>query len=173
MAKKLLFFVFFLFIPNSYCQETKSIFDIARKGSLGEIELFLKTNPNAIDSVNKNGFTPLILACYSGNNKVATFLVEKGCDVNYKSEMGTALMASAVKGNVEMITVLLSKNAAINSTDDNGITALMFAVKFGNKEAVKMLLQNHADKTIKDKEGKTAFEYAVFSGDDEIINLLK
>lgn len=173
MSKKLLFFVFFLFIPNSYCQDAKSIFDIARKGSLEEIEVFLKTNPNTIDVVNNNGFTPLILACYSGNNKVATHLIEKGCNINYKSEMGTALMAAVVRGNTEMVNILLNHNADINSTDDNGVTALLFAVQFTNVEIVKILLNHKADKTLMDKEGKTAFEYAVLSGKDEIINLLK
>lgn len=173
MAKKVLFFVFISFFGVSYCQDAKSIFDIARKGSLDEIEAFLKSNPNAIDSENKNGFTPLILACYSGNNKVATFLVEKGCDLNHKSEMGTALMAAVVRGNSEMVTILLNHNADINSSDDNGVTALLFAVKFTNVEIIKLLLSHKADKTLMDKEGKTAFEYAVLSGKEEIINLLK
>lgn len=173
MTKKLVFFVSFLIFTTSYCQDAKSIFDIARKGSLEEIEAFLKTNPNAIDALNNNGFTPLILACYSGNNKVATHLIEKGCDVNYKSEMGTALMAAVVRGNPEMVTILLNNNADINSSDDNGVTALLFAVKFTNVEIIKILLSHKADKNLMDKEGKTAFEYAVLSEKEEIINLLK
>lgn len=150
-----------------------SIFDIARKGTVAQIEEQFKLDANAIHSVNGNGFSPLILACYSGNNSVAQFLVEKGCDINFNSPMGTALMAAVVRGNIEMVSYLLEHKAAIDSVDDNGVTALMFAVKFSQVEMIKLLLKHKADKEKKDKLGKTAFEYAVASGRDEIINLLK
>ncbi len=165
-------FVFFV-ISDAQGQSTTSVFDIARKGSLTEIEELFKLNARAINEVNANGFTPLILACYSGNNNVAQFLIRKGCDINYKSPMGNALMAAVVRGNLEMVTYLLTQKANIDETDDNGVTALMFAIQFTNVELVQLLLKNKADKTIVDKNGKTAFEYAVSSGNEEIINLLK
>lgn len=168
-----LFFLFFLVVPFAYSQNTNAIFDIARKGTLIQIEEKYKLDSTIINAVNGNGFTPLILACYSGNNSVARFLVEKGCNIDYTSPMGTALMAAVVRGNTEMVSYLLEHQAAIDSVDDNGVTALMFAVKFSQLETTKLLLKHKADKTKTDKLGKTAFEYAVASGRDEIINLLK
>jgi len=173
MKKWLPSFLMFFLLQYAYCQEIKDVFNIARKGTREQIQEFFKSNPNAINSVDSNGFTALILACYKGNNEVAKFLIENGCDVNYKSEMGTALMAASVKGNVEMINILLDKKADINGIDYNGLTALMLAVKFGNEQVIHVLLQNKADKTKIDTQGKTAFEYAVLSGNEEIITLLK
>ena len=89
------------------------------------------------------------------------------------SEMGTALMACAVKGNVQIAKLLLEKGCNPDLTDANGTTALIYATQFKNSELIKALLKHNADKTKTDNKGKTAFEYAVFSGSEEIINLLK
>lgn len=151
----------------------KSIFDIARSGSVDELNQAIQNNKSSIDSKNESGYTPLILACYKQNNSVARMLIEKGCDVNYLSDMGSALMACSVNGNNEIALFLLKNNCNVNLTDSNGTTALMYAVQFRNIELVKALLAASADKSKIDKKGKTAFEYAVFSGNNEITNLLK
>ena len=82
-------------------------------------------------------------------------------------------MASVVKGNNELVKLLINKGANLDLTDSNGITALIYAVQFKNIEILKTLLEHKANKSLVDKNGKTAFEYAVFSGNEEIINLLK
>jgi ankyrin repeat protein len=173
MRYSLLYLFLLLAINITFSQESLDVFDIARKGTLEQAKSILKTNPNAFKTVNKDGFSPLTLACYRGNNDMVKFLIETGCDINQKSSMGTALMAAVVKGNNELAQFLVLKNANINLTDQNGTSALMYAVMFKNKEIVMLLLQKKADKLLIDNKGKTAFEYAVFSGDEEIINLLK
>jgi ankyrin repeat protein len=165
----LLFFCFQI----ATAQNNTNVFDVARKGTLEEAKQLLKANPKAFHVVNEEGFSPLTLACYRGNNEVAKLIVENGADINHKSPSGTPLMASIVKGNNDMIAFLLLKNTDVNLTDETGITALMYAAMFKNKNAVLLLLQKNADKTKIDAKGKTAFEYAVFSGQEEIINLLK
>ncbi len=156
-----------------FSQEVLSIFDIARKGTVDQAQQLLKSDPNAINSINAEGYSPLVLACYRGNNEVAKLLIEKGCDINGTSKMGTPLMACIVKGNNEIAILLIEKKANINIFDENGTTALIYAVMFKNTKLVALLLEHKADKTHKDKKEKTAFEYAVFSGNDEIIELLK
>lgn len=173
MKKKYFLHVLFFCFCISSAQNNINFFDIARKGTIEEAKQFLKTNPLAVNAVNEEGFSPLILACYRGNNEVAKLIVENGGAVNHKSSSGTPLMACIVKGNNEMVKFLLSKNVDVNLTDETGITALMYAAMFKNKDAVLLLLQKNADKTKIDAKGKTAFEYAAFAGQEEIINLLK
>lgn len=153
--------------------QTNSVFDIARKGTLSEIKVLFNTNPDLVNSYNENKHSPLILACYRGNIEVAKFLVKNVKDINYCSDMGTALMAATYKNQTELVKALLENNANPNIADLNGTTALLLAVQFKNLGLVKILLDYKADKTIKDKKGKTAFEYAVFSGNEEMINQLK
>jgi len=154
-------------------QKAKSIFDIARNGTVAEVKDLMKQNPDIINQTNENCFSPLILACYKGNVEVAEFLIDHVKDVNYKSQEGTALAGLSVKYNKVLVEHLLKKNADPNIKDATGSTPLFWAVKFGNKELTELLLQYKADKSIKDTEGKTPFEYALQTNNKEIINLLK
>lgn len=154
-------------------EKTKSIFDIARTGTVAEVTELMKQNPDIINQVNENGFSPLILACYRGNTEVARYLIDHVKDVNYKSREGTALAGLAVKYNKDLVERLLKKKADPNIADATGYTPLFWAVKFGNKELVELLLQYKADKTKKDSMGMTPFEYALKTDHKEIINLLK
>lgn len=154
-------------------QKTKSIFDIARSGTVSEVKELMKQNPDVINQTNEGGFSPLILACYRGNLEVAEFLIDQVKDINYKSREGTALAGLAVKYNRKLVEDLLKKNADPNIVDNTGSAPLFWAVKFGNKELVELLLKYKADKSIKDSMGMTPFEYALQTHNSEIINLLK
>lgn len=172
--KKLLLVVFITVITNlSFGQEAANVFDIARKGTVEQVKEILKTNPKAFNVVNENGFSPLVLATYRGNNEVAKLLITSGSDINGNTKMGTPLMAAIVKGNDEIAKLLIANKADLNASDENGTTALIYTVQFQNSTILKLLLNNKVDKNHKDKEGKTAFEHAVFSRNEEIINLLK
>ena len=48
---------------------------IARKGTVDEAKVAFQKNTACINEANKDGFSPLILACYSGNNEVIDFLI--------------------------------------------------------------------------------------------------
>ena len=173
MIKNYIVFISFLFFQSAFSQEALNVFDVARKGTLEQAKALYKQDPKIFNTVNDAGYSPLILACYRGNNEVAKFLIENGSDINGTSSMGTPLMAAIVKGNSEISELLINKKADLDIADANGTTALMYAVQFKNVALTKLLLSNKADKTKVDKTGKTAFEYAVFSNNQEIINLLK
>lgn len=170
---KQIIFLLVLLLQFNLGFSQESIFTIARTGTVVQVKELMKTNPNCINQKNADGYTPLILACYRSNNEVAVFFIENGALINENSPMGTALMAAIVKGNNEIVNLLLEKKADVNVVDNQWITPLMYAVQFKNSEVVKWLLKHNADKTKVDSKGKTAFEYAVFSGNEEIINLLK
>lgn len=164
--------LFFLtFSVSSFSQQ--NIFDIARTGTIKDIQKAAIKNPESINTKNENGYTPLILACYRGNVAVAKFLIQYSKTVNVSSDMGTPLMAATYKGQTEIVKLLLENKANPNLADGNGTTPLIFCAMFGNIDILKILLAYKADKLHKDKDGKTAFEFAVFSGNQNIINQLK
>ncbi|MFC3159443.1 hypothetical protein SAMN05443633_103358 [Chryseobacterium arachidis] len=154
-------------------EKAKSIFDVARSGSVEEVKELMKQNPDIINQTNEGGFSPLILACYRGNIAVAEFLMKNVKDINSGSAQGSALTASVFKNNKELTQKLLANGANANLADSNGVTPLIYAVQLQDKDLVKILLENKANKNLADKQGKTAFEYAIFSKNQEIINLLK
>jgi ankyrin repeat protein len=174
MRKLILFMsVFLSFIFVSAQEKAKSIFDVARSGTVSEVKELMKQNPDIINQTNESGFSPLILACYRENIAVAEFLMENVKDINYGSTQGSALTASVFKSNKGLTQKLLANGANANLADSNGVTPLIYAVQLQDKDLVKILLEYKANKDLADKQGKTAFEYAIFSKNHEIINLLK
>jgi ankyrin repeat protein len=149
------------------------IFEIARTGTVEELVVEVKKNSSCIHLTNEKGYTPLLLAVYRGNYKVAQKLIELGANVNFVSESGTVLMAAIFKADEEMFKLVLNSNADINLQDNQGNTPLMFAVLVSNERFVSELLNRNADKKIQNKEGQTAFMLAVQSSNEKIINLLK
>jgi len=86
-------------------------------------------------------FTPLWGAAYGGYDDEVLFLLERGADVNRKTNFGrTPLMVAAYHGHESTVRLLLSRGADVNATDD-GDTALMFAKDKGRSEIVALLRQ--------------------------------
>lgn len=156
-----------------FSSQNKNVFDVARNGSVEEMQTLMNIDKDTINTKNANGFSPLILACYRGNIDVAVFLINNVKNIDEISPEGTALVASIFKGDKKMSEILLQNGANPNIQNAEGITALMFAVQTQNEELVKLLLKYKSNKKLKDKKGKTAFEYAVFSNNKNIVNLLK
>ncbi len=157
----------------SFSFAQKDVFTVARNGSVEEMKLLYEKDANCVNEVDKNEFSPLILASYRGNFEVAKYLITIVKDVNYQSPEGTALMAAVMKNNMELIQLLINKKANLDLTSKTGVTALMLAIQFKKTDIIQILLLNKANKLLKDNEGKTAFEYAVNTNDDTIIQLLK
>lgn len=167
---RILLHLLVLVIPQTIFSQ--NVFEVAKFGTVQQARDILIKNERSFMAVDDRGFSPLILATYSGNDVVADFIIRYS-DIDYVSPMGTALMAAVVKGNLELVRKLLHSNANPNLTDTNGVTALMFATQFKHRPIIDLLLSKNADKTIVDKNGRTAFEIATSTADDVIINLLK
>lgn len=164
--------LFFILFSVSFQAQERTIFDIARKGTLSEIEDIHKRNPELINAVNDNKATPLILACYRNNEAVALYLIDKVSNINYNSGMGTALMAAIMSGNKVIIEKLITKKADLDQTDTQGKTALIYAAFNNNTEIVEMLIKAGANKKLADNENRTALDYAKLNKNTQLIILL-
>jgi ankyrin repeat protein len=164
--------LFFILFSVSFQAQERTIFDIARKGTLSEIEDIHKRNPELINAVNDNKATPLILACYRNNEAVALYLLDAVSNINYNSGMGTALMAAIMSGNKIIIEKLIAKKADLDQTDTQGKSALIYAAFNNNTEIVQMLLKAGANKKLADNENRTALDYAKFNKNTQLIILL-
>ena len=126
----------------------------------------------------------LLAAVENGIHNEASELIESGADINAKTNEQyneTPLMLAAYWNEIEIVKLLLSKGADINTLDNLGWTALMYAVVESNTEIINILLSEGSDvNTIKstqgtDKwpEGATPLSVAEEIGNNTIINLLK
>jgi len=170
--KNFLKIVILLLLCTSLKAQDKNVFDVARKGTLSEMEAIYKQKPELIDAINDNKATPLILACYRNNEAVALYLSDKVANINYNSGMGTALMAAIMSGNKVIIEKLISKKADLDQQDTQGKTALIYAAFNNNLEIAQLLVKAGANSKIADNEKRTALDYAKFNKNTQLIILL-
>ena len=168
---KRIFFLLF-FISTTVIFSQSNIFDASRKGTVNDVISIYTKDTNSINKINEAGYTPLILACYYGNEDVVKFLIDKVEDINGTSEYGTPLMAAVVKGDLNIIEMLLEKNADTNIADANGTTALHYATLFKQPDIVKLLVNAGAKTDVKDGRGQSALDYAVLNNNDQILKIL-
>lgn len=150
----------------------ENIFEASRTCNIERITELIASNKDTINSIDENGFSPLILAAYRNNSKCVEFLISNGANVNYCSLEGTALHAVCYKGNVEIATLLVKNNQSINILNSRGTTCLIYAVQSENLELVKLLLVSGADKQIADEYERIPLDYAKQSKNQQLIELL-
>lgn len=81
-----------------------------------------------IDAKDKDGWTPLMWAAWSGTTKVAAVLLERGATTEAADRQGnTALMIAAQRGNTGCVRSMLEKGAKKEAATPAGITALDMA----------------------------------------------
>ncbi|MBO9647268.1 MAG: ankyrin repeat domain-containing protein [Variovorax sp.] len=72
----------------------------------------------------------------------------------------TPLHYAATNGHVAIMKQLLDKDAFIDAQSPNGTTPLMMAAMYGSAAAVKLLLDEGADPLMKNQLGMTAADFA-------------
>lgn len=139
---------------------TQDIYDACRKGNVELIKQLSKVNPDTINTPNKSGYTPLIIAGYRNQLDAVKVLLDLGANVNAVSEDGTVLTAACYKSNTALVKLLLEYHADVQVKNNAGTTPLMFAIMAENEEIVKLLLVNKADINAVDNANKSVKEYA-------------
>ena len=143
-------------------------------GCLSMVEALLEAGAN-INAVDNDGHNALMHTCLGhGDKDTINLLVQKGLDVNQRSNQGsTALHFAAGNDHVEVLNILKNKQANIQAVDNCGDTALIRACCFsGGVCTVRWLIDQGTDVTHVNNEGFTAFHYAAQNGKLDIIKLL-
>jgi uncharacterized protein len=160
--------VVFLFVLTQNTISAQDVFDAARTGDISRLRVLQKIKGDTLNSLNENGFSPLLLATYRNQNKTVKFLIQQKANVNQTSQEGTPIIAAAYKGNIAIVKMLIKNGAFLNAVGHDGATALIFATQNSDDTMIKLLLKNKADATVKDIHGKTALDYAKYSKNKSI-----
>jgi len=91
---------------------------------------------------------------------------------------GTALIAAAHLGHVEVVRRLIEAGAPLDHVNNLGWTALMEAVVLGDggpdhRQVVRLLVEAGADRSIADRGGKTPLDHALARGYSAMAALLE
>ena len=137
-------------------------------------EFLLKHGGN-LDSLSKNGSTPLLIAAREGHARVAETMLRYGADPNDGGDKGLSpLLLASAEGHLEMVNLLLSFKADANLSLYEGRTALHEASDSGHAEVCRVLIsQGNASVNAMDDNGETPFTIAARHGRDDVLSILK
>ncbi|RMC08736.1 hypothetical protein DUI87_14985 [Hirundo rustica rustica] len=129
--------------PNAQDKEKKTpLHAAALRGHLSIVEVLL-ANRGRAGAKDMDGCTPLHYATMKGNTDIAKVLLASGKNKKIDDRnvwRKTALHVAAEYGHGELINLLLSHGAAINTSDSSRDTALHCACRAGHLGAVSALL---------------------------------
>ncbi len=112
------------------------------------------------------------VAIERGDVKAVRAWLDEGLPPDYLADrIGTGLMIAAWEGNIELMTLFVSRGANINRPNANGEQALMFAAWRGHLDATRWLLDRGAQLNRRGLQW-SALHYAVFAGHEQVAQLL-
>ncbi|KAI0411321.1 hypothetical protein F5X98DRAFT_56239 [Xylaria grammica] len=123
-----------------------------------------------INQQNKNGYTPLALACNLQLPPHVKSLLEFDAEIN-KGDITkgiTALMEACGQLDDQIVDMLLERNADMTVRDNHGLTALSRACSRGRLNQVKALLRKGSKVVVSDRDGDTPLRIALHHGYIEI-----
>ncbi len=153
-----------------------NVFEAAATGETGPLTAQLGADPALLSAFSPDGFTPLGLAAFFGQEEVAALLLSRGADVNARSHnaMQVQPLHSAVAGNhLRLAERLLEAGAEVNAAQIGGFTPLMEAARNGNAALVEALLAHGARAEATTEDGRRAADLAEEEGHAAVAALLR
>jgi ankyrin repeat protein len=129
-------------------------------------DYFLEDLPEIeVNSLDREGMTPLGYAVAQGHIEVVKFLLSKGVDVNQSDPWyRTPLFYAIENGDLPMVELLHAKGAKVEAVQANRSymerTPLHVAVNQGNIEVLKFVLKKTWNVNRRDEYGWTPLHYA-------------
>ena len=149
---------------------------VAKFGGVAAVEKVFNRSPEAINTQDDEGMTPLACAIVQEQTDVVRFLLDKGADPNIPNRNKLTPLDHACGRDktiaLPLVELLLAKGAEVNPTNEPGHTPLSWAVSSDNTQLVKLLLDRGADVKTKSDVGDTILHSAADRGDAEIAALL-
>eukprot|EP00026_Physarum_polycephalum_P007291 Phypoly_transcript_07350.p1 GENE.Phypoly_transcript_07350~~Phypoly_transcript_07350.p1 ORF type:complete len:508 (+),score=115.34 Phypoly_transcript_07350:95-1618(+) len=177
------------YTPFDYARQTKTqyiqdvvnaVTDLCQKVESGDLEGVIKSLAEKnvdINSFSADGVTPLHEAALNGNEKIASFLIEKGASVKSLSQVGAAakstpLHCASSKGHTQVGKILIEKGADLNAKNLQGQAPIHCATAQNKHEMVKLLVESKCDIDALNAGRLQALHYAVMDGMVDTVELL-
>ena len=96
------------------------------------------------------GTTALIAATVGKQHEFVKFLLDKGCKLDTKNAIGSALRAAVLSNSIDTVKLLLDKGSSVDIPDANGNTPIMAASLHNYVEVAKLLIDKKCNLNLKD-----------------------
>ena len=115
----------------------------------------------------------LSIAIERGSGAVAKALLETGVPWEIKTaQISSSWLTAALRGDIDLLEILLARGGDVDAADHFGQTALMTAAQAGHHRLVEYLLRHHAQVDKQNQEGHTALALAARAGRPDGVALL-
>jgi ankyrin repeat protein/L-ascorbate metabolism protein UlaG (beta-lactamase superfamily) len=149
------------------------IHDAARSGDLAKVQALVAKDPQAVNSLDELGQSPLHLAAAGGHRDVVDLLIAKGADLKAVCRDGRNLLHSAAAGGlVGLMERLVKAGFPVDRPDRYGRTPLLKAAEGGSDAAAEFLLSRGANVMSRDYYDQTPLHEAAFSGNLRLLDIL-
>jgi hypothetical protein len=129
------------------------------KGDLEEVIELIEKRDHNINERDNFGNTPLHCACRKKHVSIATYLIEKGADINAQNQHGyTPLHLSG--GEPGIAELLLSRGAATYFRNARGQTALDYAIEYKHDAVVDLIRKHRPGDPLPTKEAQISLAEA-------------
>jgi ankyrin repeat protein len=145
-------------------------------GGLEQGARLLAAEPALATAWSPDGFTPLHLASYFGNEAMARILLAGDADPDVVSRNGMALRpihSACAGGSLSVARALLARGVDVNARQNGGWTPLHSAVNRGELALVELLLEHGALPELANADGKSALNLADERGFADISRLMR
>lgn len=145
--------------------------DVVKSGNLQKVMELCQQGADEYEGEDPTGELRnelLLLAVWHGHKDVASYLLDRGANINCDGLNGHfPLFTAAMFGHTDLASMLIERGADVKKSNDNGSTALHRAMssyysdKFSEQDMpryaaiMEMLLNSGADINAKDDEGET------------------
>lgn len=160
-------------------RESLDIWEAAALGEVAALSALLTAEPELLNAVAPDGFYPLGLAGYFGQQEAFRWLLAQGADRNQVAENGmrvrpvhTIAAQRDPQLALALMTDLLTYGAAVNVSQHGGWTPLHQAADHGNLALVQLLLAHGADPAAQSEAGQTPIEMAAAKEFSAVVELL-
>lgn len=157
----------------------------AAKGHTEVAQLLLDAHAD-LDALDNSGATPLDDALHYRQIKVANLLLSRGGKMNFSQLRGAAparpegigqagpraLHDAILRGQAELVAVLIEQGADVNAPGPQGTTPMEDACLKGFAEIVEMLLAKGVGANQRDRSGSTPLHQAALGGSRSVVDLL-
>lgn len=122
-------------------RQFRNVWEAVEGGSVESVRIFLDKTPTLISEKDWRGVTLLLKAIDRQDQEMVAFLLNyHDCNVNARTPWGATALHIAVRGNSQIVSLLVDKGADVTAKDEEAKTALWYATMYKNVAVMDILL---------------------------------